>query len=114
MSFTALLNSNMDVVDAHIAADSHGAQVRTDVVKYKDIPCRIVQLSMNEAAIMQRAGVTTTHRLVCDSGLIWENPFEIIVAESNGRTTRYRITSFDDMSGSLNNFWTEVLCERLL
>ena len=114
MSFSALMNADMRVIDVRITADAHGAQVRNDVIKYNNIPCRIVQLSMNEMAIMQRAGVTVTHKLVCDAGLDWSNTDEIIVTENTGKAFRYLVTSWDDMGNAISPVWCQVLCKRLL
>ena len=95
MSFTGLLNNTFNLIGAGMSVDAYGgwSSSPTTVSAMSALPCRYYQLSAEERNILNREGVSPTHKMYC-------NYYSVIteehLVEING--SQHEITQINDPS----------------
>lgn len=107
MSFTGLLNDEMNVMLASISATSYGGQSATLATVYSNRPCRLMQLSMDEREILQREGVESSHRVFCEADMTLSTQHQIVIG---GLT--YEVTGYSVPEGALLDHHSEIIVNR--
>lgn len=107
MSFTGLLNAEMDVLMQTASADAYGGQTMIASTVYSAKPCRIAQLSMAERAILNREGVESTHRIFANADLTIDTKQECVVGGNV-----YEVTGWTMAQGARSNHHMEIMVKR--
>ena len=97
MSFSGLLNAEMDVQTRGVTVDAYGGQTETPATLYTAQPCRVDTLSKQKQADLMRAGITATHKIYCDGDMTILPEYYLI---SGGVT--YRVVDVVDVGGASN------------
>ena len=108
MSFTGLLNSEMNIILSSMSVSPYGGQTPVRSTIYSQRPCRISQLSMDERAVLLREGVESSHRVFCEADMTLSTQHEVVIS---GVT--YLVTGFDTPEGALVGHHSEIMVKRL-
>jgi hypothetical protein len=96
MSFTGLLNSEMNVRLRTVTVDTYGGQSVSLSTIYTLRPCRVDSLGAVQQAILNRSGIMASHKVFCDSDMtITADIHELVVG-----STVYRVVSVTDFDAA--------------
>lgn len=108
MSFSSLLNNEMNIVSSSMSVGTYGGQTPNLTTIYSAQPCRIQQLSMRERDFLSKQGTEATHKVFCEANLSIHAHYHIIVS---GIT--YQVTGYDVIDGAALAHHQEVITRRV-
>jgi len=108
MSFSGLLNSEMNVLSASMSPTAYGGQSPALSTVYSARPCRIVQMGMNERDVLGRLGVEATHKIFCEADITVLGSHQVVIS---GLT--YQVTGYDPADGAVSVHHNEIVVKRL-
>ena len=91
MSFTGLLNIEIDVRTRALTIDAYGGQSVTYTTVYSARPSRQDTLSAEQQAILSRSGIIATHKFFCEGDMTVVAENEIVY-----NSTNYRVVNVVD------------------
>ena len=78
MSFTGLLNQELDIYSITVTADAYGGWSKTYSLTASYLPCRVRTLSEAEREVLMREGIATTHRAYLSYTTILTSKCEVV------------------------------------